>query len=1035
MFDLQELWPSTKEVEQCIPIQAERLSDGTFRAVHEPMQLEWKSSTGSQSSPIRDESVLERMLQNSNGPIPIIGESGSGKSHFIRWLDSELKAPKFKKRYHVVRIPKNASLRSSLEVIIRDLEGQSFESIRKQLPSVAESESESRIAERLLQEMSFWLRDEYEKVEFVRMNQEAKASLDANKKTELREIGLHCAPNKLPALVTDNEYKKILLEPGSTIIQYARRIAGGDSREGIDQEEIDSFTDGFTADDLIVTGKGVAVDNLSVGVRDYFTFLSEEEERQKASDMLTKAVNESTKRYANYWFKNLSVSFQDLFVAIRETLFSLDKDLVLLVEDLAAISSIDKALIDCLLEDPIEGKTCKVHSAIATTSGYFGYRSIRDTLVTRANGEVFIDIHFDGQRITSFIDQAIELTGRYLNAARIGRDDLDALFLNGDPVTSSHSLPDEWSVSELVSNAGYSLFPLSRTAVKNLVNEYILKGEGRRFSPREVINNVILRTVSRNLPPWSNTGPYPSADAFDGMMIPTAISENLRSKGFDSADTGALFLQIYGDENQPLGKKIAKIPTVLRDALGWNGLIEYGELQSEVVTPEPGVGKGTGTGTGTGTAGVDGIRQKIQQEIQAIDRLVSEWVERKKSLSQRDETAPLKELFLGLVKNRVEKIGIPWELGNKKRALIPTTNLSIPNSAVSPASGMAIPFFKDEQLDTDKAYVSKVVGAMLRHIRLATNDKIKSCDQDTFNLLSLDILTIDEFVSDWLDTYLGVLIDDRFERIESGFSDLFLIASECGLVDLKQGSSLEHARAVMTFGRWYRANSLKLTEGKLLPPFGNVSSKIPKFYESKWVDLEGGARTSFCAEVSFYNYDKLAKVAERDHSLALERATAMQSHLAEYLHKMSDILSQIEGIETADQFSNEINEAKALLSLLTTGPLAGSFVDAGIDLARLNDRLARFGKESQWFDIVAFLNRSDYQRAKGKPISIQRALFIDVDVLEELADFCRDWGILDSYLKNLSADGLEDSDKTNEWDHSLQSLGEKLKEVGEVVEQ
>ena len=43
---MEVCWPTRGNVDECIPIQAERLSPGTLWAVHEPMDLLYRSTSG-----------------------------------------------------------------------------------------------------------------------------------------------------------------------------------------------------------------------------------------------------------------------------------------------------------------------------------------------------------------------------------------------------------------------------------------------------------------------------------------------------------------------------------------------------------------------------------------------------------------------------------------------------------------------------------------------------------------------------------------------------------------------------------------------------------------------------------------------------------------------------------------------------------------------------------------------------------------------------------------------------------------------------
>jgi hypothetical protein len=53
--------------------------------------------------------------------MPITGPSGVGKSHIIRWLDAQLQRLPERDSFHIIRIPKSASLRTGVERILAPL--------------------------------------------------------------------------------------------------------------------------------------------------------------------------------------------------------------------------------------------------------------------------------------------------------------------------------------------------------------------------------------------------------------------------------------------------------------------------------------------------------------------------------------------------------------------------------------------------------------------------------------------------------------------------------------------------------------------------------------------------------------------------------------------------------------------------------------------------------------------------------------------------------------------------------------------------
>jgi ABC-type methionine transport system ATPase subunit len=132
---LKNYWPSKVHIAQCIRTEAEELAEVTLLAVHEPMRLLKKETTGDKY--VTEHDLLDHLLKIDR-PIPIIGRSGVGKSHLIRWLSTQLKLREESKDWHVVRIPKNASLREVLDLLLMGLKGEVFEQARSQINNIGQ---------------------------------------------------------------------------------------------------------------------------------------------------------------------------------------------------------------------------------------------------------------------------------------------------------------------------------------------------------------------------------------------------------------------------------------------------------------------------------------------------------------------------------------------------------------------------------------------------------------------------------------------------------------------------------------------------------------------------------------------------------------------------------------------------------------------------------------------------------------------------------------------------------------------------------
>jgi hypothetical protein len=135
-MSLESYWPTKDNILDCIKTEAEELSDHTLLAVHDPMHLTKFPHNDTPSKASEDE-ILNHLMEVER-PIPIVGEAGVGKSHLIRWLHAKLKTQNvvIKDKWQIVRLPKNSSLRQTLHLLLKLLDGYIFEQARLKVDEV-----------------------------------------------------------------------------------------------------------------------------------------------------------------------------------------------------------------------------------------------------------------------------------------------------------------------------------------------------------------------------------------------------------------------------------------------------------------------------------------------------------------------------------------------------------------------------------------------------------------------------------------------------------------------------------------------------------------------------------------------------------------------------------------------------------------------------------------------------------------------------------------------------------------------------------
>ncbi|WP_275593062.1 protein DpdH [Rhizobium sp. C104] len=495
---LERYWPAADQVNACIKNEAETADVSVLLAVHQPAPLTTRNAGTNIENPASEQELLDAFLSDDvpGGYLlfPITGPSGVGKSHIIRWLDARLQRSPQRKRLHIIRIPKSASLRRVVELILEPLANDSrFEQARSELTrAIAEVDKRKAV------------------VLFRAQIENALASRAETLTTEMREHKERAADLRplighaqmLPKLFGDaalkDHFDNVVL---ARVV--ARALKGRE--DGAEGDETQSQ---FFVEDLVLPDD-VDLNSAAFAVRTYYqTQLAVQDVRRReiAVDLLNKIVDTAIGNVFQLEQSTGGITLQDIILGIREILLKDEMDLVLLVEDFAALSGIQDVLLKvCVQEGTHDGKKVRatMRTAIALTDGYL---ASRDTILTRAQRVWVI-----GNREQSDDEvkaAAVEMVGAYLNAARWGEDGLRKQF-------GRHSTGDDGLVGWLpvwhdeeqsdaegealnafgFSTRGHPLFPFNRLAVEQLIQLHLAEANKLVFNPRRVINEVLRRPL------------------------------------------------------------------------------------------------------------------------------------------------------------------------------------------------------------------------------------------------------------------------------------------------------------------------------------------------------------------------------------------------------------------------------------------------------------------------------------------------------------------------------------------------------------
>lgn len=490
---LASYWPTAAEVNQCIKPEAEGAADAVLLAVHQPPPVSYRV-VNTERKVLSSEEELFQFFMTRDVPtgahlVPITGASGVGKSHLIRILHARIGNSADASRYHVIRIPKSASLKRVVELILEPLPD------RPRYVAVKEA-FKNALAEVHVDTAAIRFQGELE-IALKAFAKELKGKLERDRTNQDLKEQLHHAQS-LPLLLTDSvtvEHFRSNVLP--RIVQ--RAVSGRSTQSRDDPTEGQFGGKDLELPSTIELGKAAHLVNLY-----YRTQIQARQGRgkQTAADVLNAVVDGATRHLFQLHDALGGMTLQDVILEIRRLLLEEGKDLVVLVEDFAALTGIQDTLLKVLIQEGVrEGvKTyATMRSAIAVTDGYL---ISRDTIATRAMREWIVESELNNEG--EVLGRTKALVASYLNAARWGEKSLVDHYKHRSSGPARDWLPafaaekhDELAklLSGFGSHIDIPLFPYTEEAIECLARAALTKGDALVFNPRFVINEVLRKIL------------------------------------------------------------------------------------------------------------------------------------------------------------------------------------------------------------------------------------------------------------------------------------------------------------------------------------------------------------------------------------------------------------------------------------------------------------------------------------------------------------------------------------------------------------
>lgn len=464
------------EVGEIMHREAAAPSDAVLLATHQPPRIRRVTVTdagryGSDDLVTQNE-VLEAVTSDSDQSlvVPIIGASGSGKSHLVLWMRARL-AEESSPNRKIIYLPKgDTSLSRVIDLILDGRTGGRFDEIRQAVSKATRAMTLDEAARRLRDELAV-----------------ASAGIDpAGGGPQLEPLRRHVKDN-IGNLLDDPAYVTRLVGEGGPLRRIVEQALSGASEEPAE----------LKLEDVDTQLTSVELEELSRPAKTFLSDLQTPALHEAAIDVL----NEVRDRCLSRIFGVEPMQLVGVMRELRERIYEENPalELVLMVEDFTLLQGIQHDLLEAMIELPRRGGRqvmCSMKTVMAVTDGFFnGMLVSSDTLRTRiaAQGHVYnLDVQYQADSTGALDrDSVVEFTGRYLNAVRVGAGILDDRAPTVTNACDYCAHRDECHDGFGTSGAdGYGLYPYNEHAIDRMV-----RSRQDKFNPRDLLT-AMAQTLS-----------------------------------------------------------------------------------------------------------------------------------------------------------------------------------------------------------------------------------------------------------------------------------------------------------------------------------------------------------------------------------------------------------------------------------------------------------------------------------------------------------------------------------------------------------
>lgn len=465
-----------------------------------------------------EEDIYKKFIINPTNKhqfIVVYGQSGTGKSHLIRWFEARYKADRPEDEVVLFIRRSDNTLKGTIRQLLQKPEVQdiSNKDIIKRLANASVAVPEDKLKDMIYHNFIVEINNDYDE----------------------REIQLNNIKRKrLVAFLNNETIHDYMMESGGPIERIYTKVA---ENSLVDLDTIAQFTpEDFLVsvdlyDDMQQAGADPKADKMARALMANDAM----EDAKKISDYLNQFVSVVIQRCAGIE----PGDFEQVFMDIRKELYRMGKNLTLFIEDVTSFTGVDNALLNVLMEEHNDRDICRLSSIVGGTNAYIN-DCFRQNHRDRVTQYVYIpDDVFDENGIFEFI-------GRYINTMSLP-ENIIFQWINAKAIPGEYPVHEvvegiDWEYVQIPHGKKLCLYPFSKNSIRYLYKNELTRGHQ---TPRYIIRDIIEPVVSDLLYNASN---FPSMK-YKLVNVNTTLNFMVHNqvKDEEQADRVFRFMSIWGN--------------------------------------------------------------------------------------------------------------------------------------------------------------------------------------------------------------------------------------------------------------------------------------------------------------------------------------------------------------------------------------------------------------------------------------------------------------------------------------------------------